>query len=146
MRTARAASRPRRLQGSEPGDMHMTFSRRSFLRWAASVSTLAVASPRGTGLLPLRAAETDAYRPALLLSEKEVWDQLVWMAKLGPKYTGNEAHNTFVEFLAAEMKKLGLEVSREHYTFPRWDARRTALSAGSKGGSKSAVPVTSYFP
>ena len=103
----------------------MAFSRRSFLRWAASVSTLAVASPRGTGFLPLRAAETDGYRSALLPSEKEVWDQLVWMAKLGPKYTGNEAHTKFVEFLATEMKGLGLEVNREHYTFPRWDAKRT---------------------
>jgi hypothetical protein len=124
----------------------MAFSRRSFLRWAASVSTLAVASPRGTGLLQLHAAESGGFRPALLPSEKEVWDQLVWMAKLGPKYTGNQAHTTFVEFLATEMKGLGLEVNREHYTFPRWDAKRTALSAAPKGGSKTTIPVTSYFP
>jgi hypothetical protein len=124
----------------------MAFSRRSFLRWAASVSTLAVASPKGIGFLPLRAAESDGYRPAFLPSEKEVWDQLVWMAKLGPKYTGNEAHTKFVEFLATEMKSLGLEVSREHYTFPRWDAKRTALNVTPKGGAKTVIPVTSYFP
>src|SRR5262249_55944972 len=128
------------------GDIPMAFSRRSFLRWAASVSTLAVASPRGAGFLQLRAAESDGFRPAFLPSEKEVWDQLVWMAKLGPKYTGNEAHTKFVEFLATEMKSLGLEVSREHYTFPRWDAKRTALGVTPKGGSKTAIPVTSYFP
>ena len=68
------------------------------------------------------------------------------MAKLGPKYTGNEAHTKFVEFLATEMKGLGLEVNREHYTFPRWDAKRTALSVAPKGGSTSTIPVTSYFP
>ena len=109
------------------------------------MSTLAVASPRGAGWLQLHAAEAGGFRPALLPSEKEVWDQLVWMAKLGPKYTGNQAHTTFVEFLATEMKGLGLEVNREHYTFPRWDAKRTALSAAPKGGSKTTIPVTSHL-
>jgi len=125
----------------------MSFSRRSFLRWAGAVSAFAFTTSRRSGYAALQAAESGGgFRKELLPSEKEVWDQLVWMAKLGPKYTGNEAHNAFVEFLAAEMKGLGLDVSREHYTFPRWDATRTALSAGPKGGSKSAVPVTSYFP
>src|SRR5437764_11659926 len=119
----------------------MGFSRRSFLRWAASVSTLAVASPRGTVVGTLRGAETDGFRPALLPSEQETWDQLVWMAKLGPKYTGNKAHTTFVEFLATEMKTLGLDVVRERYTFPRWDAKRSALSIAPKEGSKATIPV-----
>jgi hypothetical protein len=124
----------------------MSYSRRSFLRWAGSVSALAVASPR-LGVSPLRAAESGGgFRASFLPSQQEVWDQLVWMAKLGPKYTGNEAHSKFVEFLATEMKSLGLDVGREHYTFPRWDAKRTSLSAGARGGTRSAIPVTSYFP
>ena len=57
-------------------------------------------------------------------AQKEVWDWQVWMAKLGPKYTGNPAHTTFVEFLASHLKDSGLVVAREHYTLPRWDARR----------------------
>jgi hypothetical protein len=125
----------------------MACSRRSFLRWAGAVSGLAVTSRRRGGYLTLEAAESGTgFRKELLPSEKEVWDQLIWMAKLGPKYTGNEAHTKFVEFLATEMKGLGLEVSREHYTFPRWDAKRTALNVASKGGATSTVPVTSYFP
>src|SRR5436190_23978205 len=71
----------RRSALKQGGETHMAFSRRSFLRWAASVSTLAVASPRGAGLLDLRAAESGGFSPTLLPSEKEVWDQLVWMAK-----------------------------------------------------------------
>ena len=73
----------------------MSYSRRRFLKWAASVSAAATAGPR-------LAWAADSLRPALLPSQDAVWDQQVWMAKLGPKYTGNEAHTTFVEFLATE--------------------------------------------
>src|SRR5262252_10556697 len=99
----------------------MAYSRRRFLQWAAAVSALGV--PR-----PLIAVEPTGYRPELLPSQREVWDQQTWMAKLGPKYTGNKAHVEFVEFLATSMKTLGLEVSRERYTFPRWDARRWEIA------------------
>lgn len=109
----------------------MSLSRRRFMEWAAVIAAV------GAGA-PARAAQ--AFRPNLLPSEKEIWDQQVWMAKLGPKYTGNAAHTQFVDFLAAEMKKLGLEVERIRYTLPRWDAKRWELRAG------GPLPVTSYFP
>ena len=41
------------------------------------------------------------------------------MAKLGPKYTRNKAHTTFVEFLAREFQKAGCDVARDRYTLPR---------------------------
>jgi hypothetical protein len=82
-----------------------------------------------------------AFRSELLPSEKDVWDQQVWMAKLGPKYTGNKAHTDFVEFLATEMKKTGLEIARDRYTLPRWEAKRWSISAQGK-----TIPTTSYFP
>jgi hypothetical protein len=82
-----------------------------------------------------------AFRREWLPSEKEVWEQQVWMAKLGPKYTGNKAHTEFIEFLASEMQKIGLEVARERYTLPRWDAKRWSVTANGV-----AIPTTSYFP
>jgi hypothetical protein len=110
----------------------MSISRRRFMQWAASVSAFAAARP---------SYAADAFRPELLPSEKEIWEQQVWMAKLGPKYTGNRAHAEFVEFLATEMKKIGLDVARERYTLPRWDARHWSLAVNGK-----AEKVTSYFP
>jgi len=110
----------------------MTLSRRRFLQWSAAVATVGAHAP-------VRAAS--AYRANLLPSEKEIWDQQLWMAKLGPKYTGNTAHTEFVEFLATEMHKLGLEVGRERYTLPRWEAKRWELQVAA-----TRVPVTSYFP
>ena len=68
------------------------------------------------------------------------------MAKLGPKYTGNPAHTTFVEFLASHLKEFGLDVARERYTLPRWDARRWEITVTPASGKSFHAPVTSYFP
>ena len=112
------------------------------MRWAASVSALAVA-----GRPSLWAAGPgDALRPGLLPTQKAVWDQQLWMARLGPKYTGNPAHTTFVEFLATELKRIGVDVARERYTFPRWDARRWGIAVAPASGAAFKAPVTSYFP
>jgi hypothetical protein len=90
--------------------------------------------------------KVEGYRPGLLPSQKEVWEWQVWMAKLGPKYTGNEAHTTFVEFLATHLKESGLDVAREHYTFPRWEARRWEITVAPASEKSFQAPVTSYFP
>ena len=119
-------------------------SRRRFVE-SISASTLGLLGQRA--LLPLAAgARVEGYRANLLPSQKEVWDWQVWMAKLGPKYTGNQAHTAFVEFLATQLQKAGLDIAREHYTFPRWDARRWELTITPASGASFKAPVTSYFP
>src|SRR5690242_12295451 len=120
----------------------MSPSRRSFMKWAASVSALAVGGRPSL----LAAGPGDPLRPGLLPTEKDVWDQQLWMARLGPKYTGNKAHTTFVEFLAAELKRIGLDIVRERYTLPRWDARRWEIAITPASGAAFKAPVTSYFP
>src|SRR5262249_10806613 len=90
----------------------MPVSRRRFMQWAAAAS--AVNARR------LFAAES-RFRPDLLPSKQEIWDHQAWMARLGPKYTGNQAHTQFVDFLADSMESLRLDVQRIHYTFPRWE-------------------------
>ena len=110
----------------------MAVSRRRFMQWAAAVAAVGSNAPA-------RAAA--AFRPTLLPPERSIWEEQLWMAKLGPKYTGNAAHTQFVDFLATELRKLGLEIDRVRYTLPRWDATRWELRAGG-----SPLPVTSYFP
>lgn len=123
----------------------MTFSRRSFLKWWAAVSSLAMAGR--SQVVPLLAEPAASpFKPNLLPSQKDVWDQLVWMAKLGPKYTGNKAHTEFVEFLATELKASGVDVQRERYTLPRWEAKRWDISVAPASGAGFKAPVTSYFP
>jgi len=123
----------------------MRISRRGFMRSAVAASTLGVAGKRA--LMPVaEGATVEAFHPELLPSQKEVWEWQTWMAKLGPKYTGNRAHVEFVDFLATDLKEYGYEVQREHYTFPRWEARRTQLSIKPASGDSFQAPVTSYFP
>src|SRR5579871_822738 len=111
----------------------MSISRRRFVE-TVSASTLGVLGQRA--LLPLASgAKVEGYKANLLPSHKEVWDWQVWMAKLGPKYTGNAAHTEFVEFLATHLKEAGVEVAREHYQFPRWDARRWEISIAPSSGA-----------
>ncbi len=110
----------------------MFLSRREFIASAAAVA--------------VSAGAVSKYRAGLLPSQKEIWEQQVWMAKLGPKYTGNAAHAQFVEFLATQLKSAGLEVERERYTFPRWEARRWELTITPASGAVFRAPVTSYFP
>src|SRR5215467_2789498 len=124
--------------------LKMSLSRRRFFKKAFTASALGVFGRRT--FMPMLAAKVEGYRPNLLPSQKEVWDWQLWMAKLGPKYTGNPAHTQFVEFLAAHLKEFGLDVTREHYTFPRWDARRWEITIRPPSGAIFKAPVTSYFP
>ncbi len=117
----------------------MAYSRRRFLQWTAVISTIGL--PRR-----LAAVAPSGYRADLLPSEREIWEQQTWMAKLGPKYTGNKAHAEFVEFLAAQMQELGLDVTRERYTFPRWEARRWSIAISPSGAPAFRPPVTSVLP
>jgi hypothetical protein len=125
----------------------MTSSRRSFLKWSAAVSASAAVAGSHARLFARAADGTSAFRPDLLPTQKEVWEQQVWMAKLGPKYTGNNAHTTFVEFLATEFAKTGCDVVRDRYTLPRWEAQRGSIKViGQSPFNDFNVPVTSYFP
>ena len=125
----------------------MTFSRRQFIEWAASMSAVTMATRSGARLVTrLSAAEPAGFRPELLPSQKEIWDHETWMAKLGPKYTGNRAHVQFVDFLATQMKSFGLDGAREHYALPMWEAKRWEITIAPAAGAPFKAPVTSYFP
>src|SRR5215469_8811598 len=102
----------------------MAFSRRRFMERAASSSALALAVSGCAQPVALLGKEAGkGLHSSSLPSQKEVWDWQVWLAKLGPKYTGNPAHSQFVEFLAGKLQSYGLDVVRDHYTLPRWDAK-----------------------
>ena len=129
------------------------YARRDFLSWACRLAVVAGATCPARGLagtfhdLAFGANDVQAlYKPKLLPTQQKVWADLNWMAELGPKFTGNPAHVKFVDFLADRLTGLKLQVTRDHYTFPRWNARRWAASVQTAGGAKNDVAVTSYFP
>ena len=122
----------------------MPQSRREFMQLAASA--FALVTPDRDAPIPFFAEPTPAFQKRLLPTSDEVWDWQVWMAKLGPKYTGNPAHTEFVEFCAKKMQAIGLEVARDRFTLPRWDARRWSLRAGASGSQPVEIPTTGYYP
>jgi hypothetical protein len=132
----------------------MAFSRRQFMKLAASA--VAIAPPAREAelirLFPESGSASDAitstadYNPDLLPSQHDVWAWQEWMAKLGPKYTGNKAHIDYVEFLAKNLESFGLDVTRDHYRFPRWEARRWEITVHPPSGPAFKIPVTSYYP
>jgi hypothetical protein len=68
------------------------------------------------------------------------------MAKLGPKYTGNQAHKEFVEFLASHLQDDGLDLARERYTLPRWEARRCAIMVTPAAGVTGELVYAGHNP
>jgi hypothetical protein len=123
----------------------MATDRRDFVRTvaAAAAGAALVDRLRVSPFVLNAAADIDM---RLLPSADEVWGWQTWMAKLGPKYTGNAAHRTFVEFLAKEFTALSLDVARDHHTLPMWEARRTAITAQPSAAASFEVPVASYYP
>ena len=108
------------------------------MKWAASAQLIP--------FLGASLADNAQAAGASLPTEKEVWDWQVWMAKLGPKYTGNKAHVIFTDWLAKNLQESGLEVVRENHRFTSWTARKWGLDISPAAGKSFAAPVTSYFP
>ena len=123
----------------------MSHSRRDFMAWLGAATTLAIPG-RSKGMSLFDGSSADGYQSSLMPTEKEVWDQLVWMARLGPKYTGNTAHSKYVDFLDSHLRASGLDVARVNYKFNRWEAHRCAIEVVSAEKKKFSAPVTSYFP
>jgi hypothetical protein len=123
----------------------MTITRKAFLK-SSGVAAVGALGSAHLNAAPARTAGSPGFHPEYLPSQKEIWDWQTWMAKLGPKYTGNPAHRTFVDFLESQLKSAGLEVTRDHFTLPRWEAQRWEISAMPASGARTKIPVSSYFP
>ncbi|ONI66075.1 hypothetical protein CSIV_02980 [Microbacterium sp. CSI-V] len=62
---------------------------------------------------------------------------------LGPRRSGNDAHRTLTDEVAAELAELGYRVERDTRSFERWDAADDAVSLTVEG---DAVEVASAWP
>jgi len=69
-------------------------------------------------------------------------DMVQKMVSMGPRLTGSQAHQNFVSYLEKTMSDLGLQVTRDHYTFMRWQARAWSLTLDGYG----PVDLAGYFP
>jgi len=134
----------------------MEIERRKFMQWMAAASTVAVGRGGDAKMLSLfgrpSAGAADTPVPGaslqrnLLTPQKEVWDWQTWMAALGPKFTGNPAHDKYMEFIADKLNAIpGLETTRDNIKFSRWNVGRYSIRVNPAAGQGFDVPITSYY-
>lgn len=120
-------------------------SRRQFLERSSGAALAALVPARAIAQAPAGRAATP-FSPQLLASADQLWTALEAMNHLGPRYTGNDAHRRYVDSLASDMQAAGLQVTRDTYRFPRFEARSWSLAATAKGGRRIDLPVTFHYP
>lgn len=67
------------------------------------------------------------------------------MVSFGPRLTGSQAHQRFIDYLEQEFRALGLSTQRDPYFLTLWEARRKALSLTTADG-RLEIPVDAYYP
>ncbi len=69
------------------------------------------------------------------------------MVAMGPRLTGNAAHEQFIDYIYKEMTDLGYEVKEDYFTFKRWEPKDYSLSYKDNG---KIIDVdkdnTAYYP
>lgn len=66
------------------------------------------------------------------------------MNSFGPRYTGSEAHQLFIESLKTEIRNIGFEVYSDPFYFKRWQANKASLNI--LGEIMENVSVSSVHP
>ncbi|PFH50386.1 hypothetical protein AMATHDRAFT_145285 [Amanita thiersii Skay4041] len=86
--------------------------------------------------------------PSLSQYEKQLFHDRLFQTNLrGPRWTGNDNHNTLTALVAKSMEIAGLSVETLNYTFVRsWDPRWWSLSLQLKNGTKLGLPTTGFWP
>ncbi|MGA2319925.1 MAG: hypothetical protein ABSG95_04175 [Solirubrobacteraceae bacterium] len=129
-----------------------TYSRRTFLtRSAAGAAGLAVASPTARALAaPLYTSfpTKPAVKPGALADAQTLQKWSKYLAGLNPRYTGNEAHQIWIDDLASAMHSLGWTTTRNTQTFSRWYASSSKSFPPLKVGRSlnKNLPVASNYP
>lgn len=127
--------------------VHRGLTRREVLTRAAAGSAAVGLAGGGVGMLDPMAARAAATRKAIPLpSPAQVRADFQRMVDFGPRLTGTAAHTMYVEWLAAEFERAGLELQPcDVYETSRWLADSFGLRV-LDGPNAGEVTVASYFP
>src|SRR5579871_1721388 len=116
----------------------MRISRREMLGAAAGA---VAASSFGTAEGAAPSADYGA-----LPGREQIWTDMLFLTSLGSRNTGFPGHVKFVDFLADRLQACpGVQVFRDTYTLPRWEAARYALSVTNKDGRRQNLHATSAY-
>lgn len=82
-----------------------------------------------------------------LLSSEKLQEMEETMVGMGPRLTGSDAHEQFIDYIAKHMTDLGYEIKEDHFTFKRWEPKDYSLSYKNKGKIVEIdKELLSYYP
>ncbi len=76
---------------------------------------------------------------------EEIWTLQENMNALGPRYTGNKAHQTYIAMIKDKLESYECPVHTDSYSFKRWEATSYSLSV-LENDKRKDIPVLSYYP
>src|SRR5690242_10555125 len=89
-----------------------------------------------------------SFDPNSLPSMAEIWAWHEELAAAGPRFTGNNAHVWFTDWLRDKFSQIpGFQLKVEKMLFQRWEATAWSLSIQrDPTGPSENVPVSYFFP
>lgn len=80
-----------------------------------------------------------------MISKDEMLEGIEKMNSFGPRLTGSKAHNDFIDYLRAEIDKMGIKIYTDPFYFKRWEEKNSSIEI-LDGDSKTEIPVSSAYP
>ncbi|MDC7124009.1 MAG: hypothetical protein PQJ46_00480 [Spirochaetales bacterium] len=74
-------------------------------------------------------------------TKEELWTLQKELNLLGPRFTGNEAHQKFINLIKSELDKYSIDYKEDVYKFNRWEAQDYSLKV-----DEINIPVSFYYP
>ena len=78
------------------------------------------------------------------ITKEKLLEGVEKMNSFGPRYTGSQAHQNFIESLKKEIREIGYEVYSDPFYFERWEAVGSSLKI--LGENEIDIPVSSVHP
>ena len=76
-----------------------------------------------------------------LPSDDDIWEMELKLASYCPTFTASKGHKAFVDMLAGQLAKAGIEPQRQTFRMPYWEPHSYGLMLDGK-----VVPVTGFRP
>jgi hypothetical protein len=123
-------------------------SRRDLLtRGLAASAALGIGAPSAArAALPALVGGTARVDPRLLPTAQDMYRDVKHMVDLGPRFTGTDAHNAFIDWLDEGFRSAGCQMlPRDQFAFTRWLVDEWSLEL-LEGPGQGRVPLAAYQP
>jgi hypothetical protein len=126
--------------------MRASATRRQFVSGAAGLAGALCIPGALSGCMCSSSAVSAASDTASVPTASGLQAMVQKMVDFGPRLTGSPAHKAYIDFLESELSSLGFQVTRDPYSFTRWQAKSSSLQTLDGSGAATAIDVAGYFP